>query len=103
MISAQLRAHEREVRDAIARCEYDGLGGLLEALRVAADAAICGATDPAARREIAGWVLATIEWARLMVETQRQRWVEELEALPRVDRFLAGTAAGSSSDVCVDL
>ena len=47
-------------------------------------------------------MLTTIEWARLMVTTQRQRWAEELEALPQVDRFLAGTA-GDVSDVCVDL
>jgi len=102
MIPAQLKAREREVRDAIARREYDGLGELLEGLRLAADEAIRGTNDPAARGEIAGWMLTTIEWARLMVTTQRQRWAEELEALPRVDRFLAGTA-GDVSDVCVDL
>jgi hypothetical protein len=102
MISAQLRVRERELRDAIARGEYDGLDGLLERLRLAADESIRRTNDPAARREIAGWMLGTIEWARLMLTTQRQRWAEELEALPRVDRFLAGTAA-ASSDVCVDL
>jgi len=101
MIPAQLKARECNVREAIARSEYAGLDDLLEKLRVAADASIRCANDPAARREIASWMLATIEWARLMIATQRQRWAEELEALPRVDRFLAGTA-GSSSDVCVD-
>jgi hypothetical protein len=102
MIPEQLQTRERELRDAIARCEYDGLGELLEGLRVATDEVICGANDLNVRREIAGWMLATIDWARLMVATQRQRWVEELGTLPRVDRFLAGTA-GASSDVCVDL
>ena len=102
MIPAQLKARGRELRDAIARGEYDALDELLEGLRVAADEGIRCADDPAARREIARWMLGTIEWARLMLITQRQRWAEELEALPRVDRFLAGTAA-ASSDVCFDL
>jgi hypothetical protein len=102
MISAQLKARDRELRDAIARGEYDNLDSLLDRLRVAADENIHCANDLAARREIARWMLSTIEWARLMLSTQRQRWAEELEALPRVDRFLAG-AAVASSDVCVDL
>jgi len=102
MIPAQLKARGRELRDAIARGEYDALDELLEGLRVAADEAIRYTDDPVAHREIARWMLATIEWARLMVTAQRQRWAEELDALPRVDRFLAGAAA-SSSDVCVDL
>jgi hypothetical protein len=102
MIPAQLKARDRELRDAIARREYGGLEGLLERLRVAADESIHRTNDPVARREIARWMLATIEWARLMLTAQRQRWTEELEALPRVDRFLAGTAV-EPSDVCVDL
>jgi hypothetical protein len=102
MIPEQLKARDRELRDAIARREYDGLGELLEGLQLAADEAVRGAGDPEARREIAGWMLSTIDWARLMITTQRQRWAEELGTLPRVDRFLAGTA-GASSDVCVDL
>lgn len=102
MIPPQLKARDRNLRDAIARREYEGLNELLEDLRIAADESIHRTDDPAARREIARWMLATIEWARLMLTTQRQRWAEELEALPRVDRFLAGTAA-VSSDVCVDL
>jgi hypothetical protein len=101
MIPGQLQARDRELREAVARREYGGLDELLEGLRVAADENIQRTNDPAARREIAGWMLATIEWARLMVTTQRQRWADELEALPRVDRFLAGTA--EVSDVCVDL
>ena len=102
MIPAQLEARDRELREAIARREYGGLDELLEGLRLAADENIQQTKDPAARREIAGSMLATIEWARRMLTTQRQRWAEELEALPRVDRFLAGTAA-ASSDICVDL
>ncbi|HXE64374.1 MAG TPA: hypothetical protein VN519_12590 [Bryobacteraceae bacterium] len=102
MIPAQLEARDRELREAIARREYGGLDELLEGLRLAADENIQQTKDPAARREIAGSMLATIEWARRMLTTQRQRWAEELEALPRVDRFLAGAAA-ASSDICVDL
>ncbi|HEY4085601.1 MAG TPA: hypothetical protein VGM43_06660 [Bryobacteraceae bacterium] len=102
MISAQLKARDRELRDAIARGEYDCLDELLAGLRLAADENIQRTDDPAARREIARWMLNTIEWARLMVATQRQQWAEELDALPRVDRFLAGAAA-ASSDICVDL
>jgi hypothetical protein len=102
MIPAPLKARDRKLRDAIARRDYDGLDDLLEGLRLAADESIGRTTDPAARREIARWMLATIKWARLMLTTQRQRWAEELEALPRVDRFLAG-AGTSVSDVCVDL
>ena len=102
MISAQLRARDRKIRDAIARAEYDGLDELLANLRLAADEGMQRTDDPAARREIARWMLGTIEWARLMLSTQRTRWAEELDALPRVDRFLAG-AVVESSDVCVDL
>ena|SRR6185312_6028528 len=102
MIPAELQARDRELRDAIARREYDDLDALLERLRRAADENIQRTNDPVARREIARWMLDTIEWARLMLTTQRQRWAEELRALPRVGRFLAGTAA-ASSDVCVDL
>lgn len=102
MIPAELKDRGRELREAIARREYDGLGERLEGLRVAADENIRRTNDPVVRREIAAWVLETIEWARLMLTTQRQRWAEELAALPRVDRFLAGAAA-VSSDVCVDL
>jgi hypothetical protein len=101
MIPAQLKARDRELREAIARREYGGLDEMLESLRVAVDEDIHRTNDPVARREIARWMLATIEWARLMLTAQRQRWAEELEALPRVDRFLAGTT--SASDVCVDL
>jgi hypothetical protein len=102
MISLQLKAHERRLREAIARREYDDLEKLLAGLQQAADENIHDTNDPAARREIARWMLATIEWSRLMVTTQRQRWSEEMEALPRVDRFLAGTAP-PASDVCIDL
>lgn len=102
MIPEQLKARDRELREAIARGEFDGLDNLLENLRAAADDSIHRTDDPVARREIARWMLGTIEWARLMLTTQRQRWAEEMEALPRVDRFLAG-AVDSSSDVCVDL
>jgi len=102
MIPVELQSRDRELREAVARLEYDNLDVLLERLRVAADENIRRTNDPVARREIARWMLATIEWARLMLTTQRHRWAEELEALPRVDRFLAGTAA-TSSDVCVDL
>ncbi|HEU5021019.1 MAG TPA: hypothetical protein VFT60_03990 [Bryobacteraceae bacterium] len=103
MIPAQLKARDRELRDAIARGEYGDLDELLEGLRVAAEENLQRTRDPVARREIARWMLATIEWARLMLTAQRQRWAEELEALPRVDRFLAGTAVGASSEMCVDL
>src|SRR5690348_16604299 len=102
MIPAELKKRDRELRDAIARREYGGLDELLEGLRVAADENIHRTNDPVARREIARWMLATVEWTRLMLTAQRQRWAEELEALPRVDRFLAGTRA-AASDVCVDL
>lgn len=102
MHSAQLQARGRELREAIARGEFDNLDSLLERLRIAADESIHCADDSVARREIARWMLGTIEWARLMLATQRQRCAEELEALPRIDRFLAGTGA-ASSDVCVDL
>ncbi len=102
MIPAELRVRERELRDAIARGEFDNLDSLLGGLRLAADAGVQGTDDPVARREIAGWMLGTIEWARLMIAAQRQRWADELETLPRVDRFLAGTNA-ESGDVCVDL
>lgn len=101
-IPAPLKARDRALRDAIARRDYDGVDDLLGALRLAADESIGRETDLSARREIARWMLATIEWARLMLTTQRQRWAEELEALPRVDRFLAG-ADTPASDVCVDL
>ncbi|HVW07885.1 MAG TPA: hypothetical protein VHC90_04855 [Bryobacteraceae bacterium] len=102
MIPAQLKTRERKLRAVIARREYGEIGHLLAGLQHAADEYIQGRTDPATRREIAAWMLGTIEWARLMVTAQRQRWAEELETLPRVDRFLVGTGE-PSSDVCVDL
>jgi hypothetical protein len=102
MIPAQLQSRDRELREAIARRDYDRLNELLAGLRREADEHMARAADAAERRRIAGWVLATIEWARLMLTTQRQRWADELEALPRVDRFLAGAGA-PASDVCLDL
>jgi hypothetical protein len=102
MIPAPLRACGGQLRDAIARREYDDLGGLLDDLRRAAEENIQGTNDPATRREIARWMLSIVDWARLMLTTQRQRWADEITALPRADRFLAG-AVPAASDVCVDL
>lgn len=102
MIPAELQACESELRKAVARQQYDEVERCLEGLRRLAEQSLKRATDVAASREIAGWALTTIEWARRMIVMQRQAGAEELEHLPQVDRFLDGSIA-DKQEVCLDL
>lgn len=102
MIPAQLKACEGELRKAIAQRQYDEVALHLNELSRAADKLLKHSHDAAARREIAGSILETIEWARRMIVAQRQSWAEELEQLPQVGRFLSAPE-NANAEVCVDL
>jgi hypothetical protein len=94
MIPEILKENERRLRKAIARRHYRDLPWLLDDLsRNAAEH-----RNP----ETAQWMRANIEWARLMVLTQRQTWAAELERLPMVNRYL-DRPADPSRAVCLDL
>lgn len=103
MVPERLRTKESEIRRAIARRQYDGLPRKLEDLRRIAAENVAGlpASDPF-RLEIVGRMLATIEWARLMLATQRQILSDDLELLPNVGRYLE-RADGRTPGVCLDL
>lgn len=109
MIPEQLKKTERDLRHAVSRREYSNLPALLEELRAAADACIAKLPQNDVRRgEIAGFALKLVDWARLMVTTQRQIWSDELALLPRVSRYLDRpgqiiTPPDSAPHVCVDL
>jgi hypothetical protein len=108
MIPDRLRAIESDLRKAVARRQYGSVTTRLEEIRRIADEyfAELPAGDPL-RREIAHWVLDTIEWARLMVTTQRQALSNELARLPRIATYTASRYQGHigrrTSAVCVDL
>jgi hypothetical protein len=94
MIPEPLIEHERHLRRAVERRQYDDLPKVLEDMRVIA--------VQHRRPDVANWMRATINWARLMVMTQRQMWADELDCLPMVSRYLDhGTE--TPSGVCVDL
>ena len=108
MIPERLRAIERDLRKAGGRREYSSLTALLKDIRRVADEyfAELPAGHPL-RLEIAHWVLDTIEWARLMVTTQRQVLVNEAERLPKIATYTAGRYQNHighrPSTVCIDL
>jgi len=103
MIPERLRASERELRKTIARRHYGDLPKRLAELRRDAEEHLgqLPTRDPL-RLEIAGWVLTTIRWARLMTLTQRQMWSGELTRLPCIGRYV-DRPDNRRPDVCVDL
>ena len=89
MIPEELKINEHELRKSIARRQYDSLPGHMDDLRRMADQHISGlSTADPLRHQIAAWMLATIEWARLMVVAQRQGCSDELDRLPKVGYYL---------------
>jgi len=103
MIPKPLTTIERELRNAIGRRQYSDLPERLEKLRRLADTCIAElSVNNLQRQEIVSWMLATIEWARLMVVTQRQAWSDELVRLPRVERYFGGPSR-QPPGVCLDL
>jgi hypothetical protein len=103
MIPEQLRANGRELRRAIARRQYGDLPRKLEELRGIAEEHLADLpVGDALRQEIVAWTLGTIEWARLMVATQRQVWSEELALLPKVGRYLDDSDRRTRT-MCLDL
>jgi hypothetical protein len=104
MIPEILREKERALRRAVERRAYDGLRQQLEAFRAIADTHIAAlpAGDPR-RTEIASWMLATVEWASLMLTTQRQIWSGELARLPLVGKYASGRPCQTKPSVCLDL
>jgi len=107
MIPNQLRAIESDLRKAVARRQYSSVTTSIEEMRRVADEYFVElpAGHPL-RLEIAHWVLDTIEWARLMVTTQRQALSNELERLPRIATYTASRYQdhiGRNPAVCVDL
>jgi hypothetical protein len=103
MIPEQLRANERGIIDAVTHRQYKDLPARLEILRQMADAYVTSlpADDPL-RREMAGKILATMRWARLMLTVQRQVWSDQLERLPGIGRYL-DRPTNATPRVCVDL
>jgi hypothetical protein len=103
MIPARLISAENEIRQAIARRRYGDVPGRLDDLRRFADAHLADLpAGDALRLEIIQWMLDTIEWARLMVTTQRQVWQGEALLLPRVGRYLSRDVRHDQG-VCLDL
>jgi hypothetical protein len=94
MIPEPLIEHERRLRSAIERRQYGDLPKLLEDMRLIA--------DQHRKPDVANWMRATIDWARLMVITQRQMWADELDRLPMVSRYL-DRGMKTPSGVCLDL
>jgi hypothetical protein len=94
LIPEPLIEHECRLRRAVERREYDELPKLLEEMRLIA--------DRHRRPDVAKWMRGTIDWARLMVITQRQIWADELECLPIVSRYLE-RSPGPLPAVCMDL
>jgi hypothetical protein len=103
MIPERLRTSEQEIRRSVARRQYAELPRRLDDLHRIADELIAGlpGSDPL-RLEIIGFVLATIEWARLMLATQREVWSGQLGLLPRVGRYLDRPDCRTQA-MCVDL
>lgn len=91
---------ERRLRRAVTRRQYDALIPLLMDLRRTADehAATLAERDPL-RRMIARWAIDLIEWARVMLASQRQNLTSEMACLPLVTRYLdiSGQHAGGVS------
>jgi hypothetical protein len=94
MIPEILQENERQLRKDIERRQYDELPRRLEDIRRIA----CEHGRP----EVALWLQGTIEWARLMVMTQRQAWADELDRLPMVNRYLERNPRALPA-VCIDL
>jgi hypothetical protein len=94
MIPVPLLEHEHRLRRAVERCQYRDLPRLLEDMRLIA--------DQHRQPDVAKWVRGTINWARLMVITQRQIWADELDCLPLVSRYLE-CSTEPPPGVCIDL
>jgi hypothetical protein len=94
MIPEILQENERQLRKDIERRQYGDLPRRLEEIRRIA----CEHRRP----EVAAWVQGTIEWARLMIVTQRQVWADELDRLPMVNRYLERSPSPLPA-VCIDL
>jgi len=108
MIPEPLRAIESDLRKAGARRQYNGLAARLEEIRRVADEYFAELPDgDPLRLEIAHWVLDTIEWARLMVTTQRQGLSNELARLPGIATYTVGRYQDHIGHrlptVCIDL
>ena len=108
MIPERLRVIESDLRKVIARRQYSGLSARLGELRRIADEYLGEVpSGHPLRLEIAHWVLDTVEWARLMVTTQRQALSNELERLPRIATYTASRyqdhIGRRNPSVCVDL
>jgi hypothetical protein len=103
MIPHSLTANELALRKAIAGRQYREVPRLILRLRSAVDSHLetVQPTDPV-RPEIAGWALALAEWARLMVTAQRQAWLNELETLPLVGRYVERPTVPARA-LCLDL
>ena len=103
MIPETLTEIGRKLRKAVDRRQFGDVTPRLNELCRMADECAAGLpeADPL-RRELAAWMLETIEWIRLMLVTQRQIWSGELARLPRIGRYLDQTES-RSPDVCVDL
>jgi hypothetical protein len=94
MIPEPLLQHEHRLRRVVERRQYAELPRLLEEMRLIA--------DQHRRPEVAKWMRGTINWARLMVSTQRQIWANELDRLPMLSRYLERSSE-IPSGFCLDL
>ncbi len=109
MLPDRLRGKEQEIRKAVARRQYGDLPRKLEDLqRAAAEHMAELPANDSRRLEVIGSVRNTIEWARLMLITQRQIWSAELQRLPLIVTYTRGFSADSAGGhsarrTCLDL
>jgi hypothetical protein len=103
MIPEQLTKRERDIRSAVAHRQYAGVPEQVEELRLAVDECLAGlAIGHPLRREIIQWSLATIQWARVMIMTQRQTWRGQAALLPQLGKYLK-SEDHRPRGVCFDL
>jgi hypothetical protein len=89
MLPEHLETKENEIRAAVARRQYGDLPRMLEDLRVMVDEHIHPfPKDDPTRLAIFRRMLATNQWARLMLATQRQIWSTELSLIAGLGRYL---------------
>jgi hypothetical protein len=103
MIPESLKRRELDIRDAVVRRQYAVLSEKVDELRRAADGYLetLDAGHPL-RREIIQWLMATTEWARVMVVTQRQTWWNQAAHLPRLGQYLKADERRPRG-MCLDL
>ena len=95
MIPRAIATAEQELRRAIERRQTGDISRCLAAYGEAARNHFESLrSDDPMRIQMFEQVLSVLEWARLMIQTQRSIWAEELRALDRMDRFLGAEPSG---------